>query len=792
MNELKYAYRRLLRHKRLNIIKILSLGIGLGISFVMLSKVAFEASYDTSFSDSDRIYRILTKVERNGEQSDYKSIPAAVAPGMKTEIPQILSATRYTGISGNSRLYTQDRKEYAFSEAVLADESFFDLFDQKILMGSPKEILSTKGYCMISDKIAKKIGGDVIGQDIILEDYPSQHLIIGGVFESLPLNSSIHPIDILVSLPSIGDFTWDGRDNWIGNDRYRGYVKLDKGIKPSDLSEAIYKMQQKYQDIDTVDGQIGGYMRYELYPLLKLHFSDSHLYSSVILIGIIGLVILIMSILNYSLLHISSILSSNKSTAIMKSVGASPRDILKSTLSDTVLHLLFSSIVAAIFLFLTHKELGQVLDLQVSELLSPFSILMGVVILLFTGLVITISTTKMMASQPIITMMTNHKKNNRKWKLSLLFIESIGVTFLLCTVYFVQRQYGYSIDLNKGYNTDKVYYVPTSTIDSLGIKSIADVLRNTTEVEVVSLTTTLPFDNHSGDNIIEPETEREILHITDFFWCDEHYFDTFKIPIIEGAGFDTQPCHSKHMLISRSCAIQLALNMQWTDGVIGKKIHVTSHTNPVTIIGVFEDLLSKGYSSSFPEKNPIVIAGGAFHRYCSYIAIRMRDDSPSALSKVEEIINRYSLYGNLRLSSATKEVYRQYDGIQQIGYYTLFGSIIALLIVVIGIIGHTEEEMTRRSKELAIRMVNGATTKDILHLFVTEYAKVTAPAILIGLILAYYATKTWMMDFPDHIDLSVFVLLLLGCAVMLLTCLIMGLYCYFMSRRNPIVYLSEE
>mgnify|MGYP002720566341 FL=1 len=151
-----------------------------------------------------------------------------------------------------------------------------------------------------------------------------------------------------------------------------------------------------------------------------------------------------------------------------------------------------------------------------------------------------------------------------------------------------------------------------------------------------------------------------------------------------------------------------------------------------------------------------------------------------------------SLFGDLELINATTSMIRQYDSIQNVGYYALSGSVIALIIAIIGIIGYTEEEVTRRRKELAIRMVNGASRADVLRLFLTDYLKIGVPAVIAGLLLANYAIKTWMQEFSDHIEVSVFTLMLLGLGVLALTSLIMGVYCRITTSKNPIIYLAEE
>ncbi len=790
MNELKYAFRRFFRRKGLNTIKVLSLGLGFAISFMMLAKVAFEHSYDSEIPHADRTYKVCVDGVIAGEKKSFENTPGAVAPGMKKEIPQVEVATRYTSIAGRSLLYTESKSGYTFRQAILADEYFFDIFGREVIAGDPKAVLTTEQQCMISDEIAAKIGGDVLGQKIVLRDYPNQPLTIGGVFKAFPTNSSFN-MDVVIAMKTISKVTWDGSNNWIGNDRYSAFVRLAKGTDPTSLKEAIYRMQVKYQDIEAIKEK-GVEMTYTLRSILDQHLSDKHLRTSVLLIGIIGLVVLVMSILNYILLRITSIINSSRNTAIMKCVGAGRGDIQKGIIADTFVHIMFAVVVGALFVVLFQESFGKVLEVSVTDLLTWRSALLGLAILIVSGLLISIGPGRIIASIPIISVMTKYRKANRAWKLSLLFVETLGATFLLCTVFFVHRQYNYSIRLDQGYDTQGVYYTPASSIDSAGIKNALDVLRNMPEVEVASLSMTVPFERQSGDNVFDPETEKELLHIINFFWCDKYFFDALRIPVVEGEGFDKQKCHAKHMLISRTCALNLAKNMGWSDGVVGKSIHVSSHYNPVTIIGVFEDLRTISFASKFASTGNIVIAGGAWHSFCEYIIIRLRHDNAEARQKVEEILNRHSMFGDISLTSAEAEVRSLYDSIRNIGHYTLFGSIVALIITFIGIVGYTEEEVTRRRKEVAIRMVNGASATDIIRLFLTDYLKVGVPAIITGLVAAYFAIRAWMQDFPDHIDVSLPILACLGLVILLVTALVMSLYCYFTATKNPIEYLAEE
>lgn len=792
MNEIKYALRRLMRGGSLNLIKIISLGLGFAISFILLSKVAYELSFDSYIKDSDQVYRVITLSNMSGKDKEYERVSGAVAPGMKKEIPQVVAATRWTGFTEDSKLYTDDNRGIAYIHAVLADEHYFDIFDSKIISGDPMQVLTQKMYCMISDELAAKIGGDVIGKQFQFKDYPEKWLTIGGVFEHQPSNATFRQ-DILVAMPSIDQFTWDGSENWIGNDRYNAFVKLAKETDLEAMKKSMRKMQQKYQDIEKIEREYNAKFSYLLVPIRSVHLDDDIASTSVLLIGIIGLIVLIMSLLNYLLLRITSIVNSSKSIGIRKSMGAEKRDIRQSIFADTIVHLTFALIVGLLFILVFKKSFSYILDISLSDILTPYSLLIGVGLLLLSGVLISFGPGRIMATQSLIHTIRDHQRTNRRWKLVLLFIEGVGVSFLLSTVYFVHRQYDHTMHIDKGYDVTNVYHMLTASVDSLGIKNITTRLRSMPEVELVSLATTVPYaPDQSGDNFYDPETGKENGNVSDYFWCDKYYFDIFRIPIVEGEGFDTAPCNSKSAFVNESMARRLIQDFGWKDGVVGKELYVTSHDNPMTIRGVMADFRTNRFGKTFLRDESVVIAGGAWYRYSSVMLVRFKTSDLAAKKKAEGIINEYSRFGDIELVSAEEAVKELFVNIRNLGHYTVFGSIIALIIALIGIVGYTEEEISRRRKEIAIRKVNGASFRDIVELFLLKYLKVGIPATLLGLALAFIAIQKWVESLIDQITLPVYVFFLIGIGVLLLTCIIMTAYCYFTANRNPTKYLSEE
>lgn len=225
-----------------NILKIFSLGVGLAIGCILIAKVRFESSYDNFYEGLERIYLIRTNYTLRGENNTSDQVSGGVAPGFKKYVPGVESATRTTFLFESEKFYTEEKKLVS-GKLVLADTSFFDVFNREILAGNPKEVLAQRFHIMVSRSYAERLGGadKAVGKIVYNEEAPKLKFTVGGVYEDFPKNGSLD-YDILLSMET---YPKSSTDNWLGNDRYRGYVKLEKGVQPSSLDGGIRVMIEK-------------------------------------------------------------------------------------------------------------------------------------------------------------------------------------------------------------------------------------------------------------------------------------------------------------------------------------------------------------------------------------------------------------------------------------------------------------------------------------------------------------------------------------------------------------------
>ena len=210
-------------------IKSLSLGIGLAITIILVAKICFELSYDRCYRDYENIYQIRTGFNQQGHELDYTGVSGGVAPGFRQYVPGVEAATRTTFLVENNRFKDEDGNIIS-GLLIVADTSYFDVFQTEILAGDPSKTLATDASLMVSRTFAEKLGGvqEAIGKQIESEEYEGYKMTVAGVFEDFPYQSS-QKYDILLSMESLSKST---TENWLGNDRYMGYVRLAEGSGP--------------------------------------------------------------------------------------------------------------------------------------------------------------------------------------------------------------------------------------------------------------------------------------------------------------------------------------------------------------------------------------------------------------------------------------------------------------------------------------------------------------------------------------------------------------------------------
>ena len=728
MRNLNIALRSLFKQGRHNVTRIVSLSVGLAVALILIAKICFERSFDSFYPDVERVYRLVEYGSMNGgDPFESSQTPGAVAPAMKEEVPGIEAATRLTYVTGKgTRITAGDKRRYLADNVLMADSCLFDVLPRPVLSGDPKKVLARPGYAMISRSLAERLGGidRVEGEVLVPVDDPGSRWIVGGVFEDVPENSHLR-YDILVSLEGMAEWS---RNNWVGNDRYLGYVRLAPGVTPEGLDPAIRRMIDKHIDSEEMR-KAGASLLFSMKPLREMHAGTSDVRNMFVMLTILASALLFTAMMNYILIALSSLAGRSKEIALHKSYGASGSDVLRLTMTETLLHMAVSVVLAIVLIFLCRGLIEDLLGVSPETLLLSEGavVLLGVcaAVFLVTGLVPGI----LFARIPVTSAFRRSRESRRIWKLSLLFLQFAAAGLLVSLLIAIGRQHRFMLDSDPGYSFDRLAFCPVSGQDSATRVRIVEEIGKLPEVERVSSCSCLPLHGMAGNNIMLPGSDWECFNVADQYAVGGGFLELMEIPLVDGRFFTEDVSGSTEIMVSRSFVERMKDFADWTDGPVGKMISITGHEPcDYTICGVYENYRIGSLNGMDPRPSVLFYDS----KPSPMLLIKLRAVTAESVNRVRAKLQELMPDGDSQLTLYSSAMANLYGDSRKFRDQVLIGGIVTLLISLIGLIGYTDDETGRRRKELAVRKVHGATLREILRIFLSDILRVALPAVVLG------------------------------------------------------------
>lgn len=781
MRQIYYTLRYLLHSRGNNGIKIISLALGLPMSLVLFAQVAFEMSYDNFYPDTDRLYRIrrVLNMTQEEKEKDMPIINAPVAPAMLKEFPEIESATVITSWSSDSKLTDEENRDFVV-KTMIADSLFFDVFSLPLLEGNVlgfREPMSV----YLSQSVAERIFGKTSAVGRILRDGEESYTV-KGVYRDIPKNCHLTPEGI-VSFKILGD--WPG---WHNNDAYCGYVRFRPGTDVKAVEAKIPDMLRKYYDYDAQISK-GRNVRYFFEPVRQIHMSEPDVRKTVVILGLMAFSILLISVMNYVLISISSLANRAKAIGVYKCNGASAGNIFSMFVYETVALTLISLILAALLLFAFQHRIEELVRTSFSSIFawSNSWVILAVIaaVIVVAGVIPGI----VFSSVPVTQVFRNYGTNKRRWKQALLFIQLSGIAFMLTWLLILMRQYRQVLQEDLGYNTKDIVFASGlgDDITPERLLTIKNEIDRFPIVKKSSLSAFLPVYFVSGTFVTEIDT-RQRLFSSRFAMIDKDFLEVMDIPLEAGENFRANTDSKEQMLVNRKF-VELA-------GIegdpVGKEYDVSF--GPKTVIsGVVRDFHLQYLNT---RQLPLIlfpsdpVKGYVFGT--RYLIVRLASHDREALGMLNEKLR------NLTHNRAS--YFKPYTDLISAGYHDAYllrnsiflASLLMFFITVIGILGYVADEMALRTKEIAIRRVNGASGSDILKIISRDIALIMIPALVAGMAAAWYVGSRWQEQFVVKAPWSAGLFLLAALLVVSAVFATVGYRCWRAVSDNPVNALKSE
>jgi putative ABC transport system permease protein len=520
----------------------------------------------------------------------------------------------------------------------------------------------------------------------------------------------------------------------------------------------------------------------------------------VFILSAIAFAVLAVSLLNYIFLTLSALVGRAKDSAIYKTYGAQPGNLQIKIFYETVL--LFSVSLLGAFMIITMVQ--PLVEAQIghnlSAALNPYVIWPLLSLLVVLMLLVSYFPGRFFASTPVASVFHNYPQKGNRWKLALLSFQFAGAAFILTVLVIVTLQYENLRKSDHGYRSAGVYYGSTSGMPGNKLSTVLNELRAIPQIEIVGLGSCLPTEGAAGNNVSLPEAEKELFNVADFYWIDENYLSILNIPVTEGNNFSPESSVPNDFLISRKGADMLLISSGWKDGVLGKQVTLSEH-GTYTVRGIFPDIVIS--SVAHPDPRPEMFSflpDDKFQErietnpsFSCYIIVKAYEGAQTDIvKKMTDVLNIALPHQDAVVKRLENERIDLYSSEKGFRTAMLAGSVITLLITILGLLGYTITEVSRRSKELAIRKINGARLSDILRIFIRDLEYIALPAVTVGSTGAWIAAHKLMENFASKIPLHWSIFVSCGLFVLFLVALISTIYFIIIANRNPVEALRYE
>lgn len=771
MRQIYYSIRTLLRERSSNIIRIISLSLGLTIGILLFSQIAFELNYEQCYPESERLAIVrgqitnLTSGETMGDDGsnyDY-TVCDPVAATLAQDMPEEIESASCVLSGGQYKMYYEN-KLIQDTHYIYADTCFFQTFGIPVLKGNPKDMIMP-GSVFVSESFARKIFGDEESVGKILSADKQNDFTIRGVYKDVPENTMLTH-DFVVSIHRDGGY--QGGAGWNGNDVFYAFLRLHHASDIDKVNSKIQRVIEKYTSSQIDDWKED----YSIIPLVKYHLESSEVQKRLFIYGFLGFAIFFVAIMNYMLISIANLSRRAKSVGVHKCNGASSANIFGMFMAETGLLVILSVLVSFLLIINTRGIIEDLLSVRLSSLFTLGTLWIPLLTIVILFLLAGGMPGRLFSRIPVTQVFRRYTDGKTGWKRSLLFIQFSGVSFVLGLLLVTLLQYNHLMNRDMGINIPGLVQAETWLPKETMIH-VTDELRRQPMVEGVGVAMNSVLGQYWTRGLMSNDGKR--IATLNFNNCSYNYPEVMGMKIIEGTTLKKQ----NDLLVNE----ELVRLMKWTDGAVGKKLNDVSGT----IVGVFRDV--RNYSF-YANQAPIVLIGdeNANHAF----DVRLKEPYKENLKRLNEYAESTFPNVALRFISMDSMIESMYKDVYRFRNSVWITSCFILLIVIMGLIGYVNDETQRRSKEIAIRKVNGAEASHVLRLLIRDILYVAASSILIGIVTAYFVGKAWLEQFAEQIDMNP--LLFVGTAflVLLLIVVCVVLRAWNIANENPVNSIKAE
>lgn len=787
-NYIKVAVRNLLRQKGFSFINIFGLALGISCTALIGMWVNDELSYDRFHKDYDRMYRITATLP---EMKVHAAVsPAPLALAVKNEIPEVEEVVRISNF--NRDLMQVGDVKFEEKDILYADSNFFRVFTFPFIKGDREKALQNPEGIVITEAMALKYFGSTDVLEKTIRKNNKDDFTVTGVIANIPNNSHLQ-FNFVQPMRYLARTHNDLKNNVWDNFNWFTYIKLNDKAQQSEstIMDLEKKMQAIYKKNEPVVK-----CAFVLQPLAKVHLHSNFLADipghgnaqNVYIFSVVAVFILVVACLNFMNLATARAARRAKEVGLRKVVGAVRPHLMGQFLAESLVVAMLSLVLALLIIYLVlpyfntlgGKDLAlDFTNLQIMGGLLGITIITG----LFAG---SYPAFYLSGFVPAAVLKGNFtaRGSGSLFRNTMVVIQFAVSISLIVGTGIVYRQLKYIQQMNLGYDKENLLYVRMSGDLWSKYDALRTRLGSNRLTSQYSFISDLPTTSSGATISVEwkgkdPNTQPLFYNLA----VDEHFEEVFKATLLDGHGYgENAQADSVNIIVNETALKTMDMPLE---SAVGTRITVWGDER--TIIGVVKDFNFK------PVQEPI---GPMFlnrNTWGGYAIVRtLPGQTENTIEALQQICKELNPSYPFEYSFVDQDIANLYQAEQRLGSLFNIFAVLAVVISCLGLYGLSAYLAERRTRELGIRKVLGASGFQLVYLLSATFTRPILIATAIAVPLAWYGMNEWLTGFAYHISIDWTIFVVAFLSALIIAWLTVSFESIKAARTNPVNSLRSE
>ena len=777
--------RNLFKNKVYSFINIAGLSIGLACSLLILLWVQDEMSFDTFHPKFDRLYQVWLQAKWDGDIGSQVALPLPTYEALKTANSHI-ERVAITDWGGDHLLATGDNP--IIQKGHYVSEEFLAMFEFPLVMGSSREtLLDDPSSVVITQSAARALFDqeDPLGKIVRVDD--KYDLKVTGILEDVPPNSTFE-FDFLLpwKLNEQSDFIKEQQEEW-DNHSFQVFAELDDATQLADVNSSIRDIAQEHSGMQ-FDKKLFLYpmARWRLYSSFEDGIEEGGAIEYVQLFTIIAIFILAIACINFMNLATARSERRAREVGIRKSIGSHRSELIAQFMGESIFIAFLSFLIALLLAELALPFYNTLVD---KELIIDYSswqfwlASLGVVVL--TGVVAGSYPALYLSSfQPAKVLkgkIQTGKNANAPRKVLVTLQFGFSILLIVGTI-VIYQQIQLVQDRELGYKQENLIAVQSNEGLQKNYEALRNELLQSGKVEAMTRSNSPVTEIHSNNFVGWPGKPEDQFVTFTTIASGYDYTKTMGIEVLEGRDFSEEFGSDTSAILVN----QAAMDIMQLEDPLGTQLDLWGSKR--TLVGIIDNVLM---GSPYEPVEPMFVI---LQDWGGYLTLRMAktNDLPETLAQVEAVFKKHNPAYPFEYEFMDEEFQKKYTAINLIQHLANLFAVLALIITGLGLFGLASYMAERRTKEIGIRKVMGASVLSIISLMSKDFSRLVVIAFIIATPLSWWALHTFLERFPIRTDIHWWIFPLIGTAALLFALVFVTTQALRAAQGNPVQALRSE